>query len=551
MKKAADFKYRARFSQHVALANTLETCVETGADALDGFAVAKAAIKKSQKEIEKLFPASANLDKNFDLIGIHYDAAVVNHFNKWGQGISMATALKLKDLFIHKPNNVEHDEVKIIGHTVNAYFSEHGLGGKYLTDKEAKGRTDRVDISLASVLYPRVDEEFVKLALRSTKEDDALYHFVSASWEIAFDEYHIALGSNELDEAEIITDPEEIKHYTQFLKSKKGSGVTPDGLIVNQLIVGDAIPVGIGFTSKPAGEVKGIALRNPLKEKKTKKKKKKAVANDENISQNEKEHVNSDKAILNSNMDKKDNNEATATAALLAEIQGIVSKGKTQEEMQASVTLAIKTAVEDCNGEYAKDLKAEQDAKAKLEKTLSDLQEKFDDLDGKFTTSSETLKTLEDEKVAQLAVATLNERVGELDEEYELTDEARASIISDIKEMDDDNFEGYKTKLSTFLAASRKENIAQANTERQEAIDAEVKAEVAKVTSTDATKTETETATASTEEKVEKEASLEDALETATASEATVSASSDNKEQDIMKRFEKAFEGDNKIQIKV
>ena len=542
MKKAEDFKYKAKFSQPVAIAKAIED-TDLGED---GFCIARAALKKSKKEIKKLFPNKTNLDKNFDLIGIYYDAAVVNHFNKWGQGISMDTALKIKDLFIHKPNNVEHEESKIIGHTVNAFFSEHGKDGKFLTDKEVKGRTDRVDISLASVLYPRVDEEFAKIVLRSTQEDDPFYHVVNASWEVAFDQYYIALGSNELEEAEIITDPEEIKYYSQFLKSRKGSGVTPDGVIVNQLIIGDALPVGIGFTSQPAGEVQGVSLRDPIKKKKKTKKRKKALANNKNISQNVNHDVNLDKALINSNM-KEETKEA---AALLKSIEDIVSKGKSQEEMKASVAEALKEAVVSCNEEYAEDLRKEKEEKEELSKTLADLQEKYDSLKKDFDDSSSKLGEIEAERAEQLAIATVNERVSELDEEYELTDEARANIIADIKDLDEEGFAAYKDKLSVFLAASKKENIALANEKKQKEIDAKVKEEVAKASSPDKSE-ETKNTQETVESKDEaEEVEVEDVLETAVASDAVVSATTDDKEQDVFEKFAKAFEGENKIQIR-
>ena len=63
-----------------------------------------------------------DLEKNIDLLAVAFNAAVVNRFNKNGDGIDSETAVAVKDYFVHKPTNIEHDRDKIVGHIVSAGF---------------------------------------------------------------------------------------------------------------------------------------------------------------------------------------------------------------------------------------------------------------------------------------------------------------------------------------------------------------------------------------------------------------------------------------------
>ena len=51
----------------------------------------------SLESLRPLIPASIDLDKNIDLLGVAFNAAVVNKFNKNGDGIDSEAAVKIKD----------------------------------------------------------------------------------------------------------------------------------------------------------------------------------------------------------------------------------------------------------------------------------------------------------------------------------------------------------------------------------------------------------------------------------------------------------------------
>ena len=56
-----------------------------------------------------------------------------------------------------------------------------------------------------------VDRRFAELLNKSVDPDSPMHNQVSASWEIGFNDYQIAVGSENLSEAEIVTDEKQIE----------------------------------------------------------------------------------------------------------------------------------------------------------------------------------------------------------------------------------------------------------------------------------------------------------------------------------------------------
>ena len=241
--KDCNFKYKATFPSNLVYASS----------DVDFLNISTA----SADHLGELIPEDIDLNKNIDLIAVAFDAAVVNDFNKNGDAIASSAAMSIKDLFIHKPCNIEHQKEKIVGHIVSAGFSQFGEGEDFI--EVAADETGLFNISLGAVVYKTVVPEFADMMLDASDPDSESYQEISASWEIGFNEYAIAIGPN-VASAEIITDPEEVEALSSNLKSFGGSGEL-DGRPINRLIVGDIYPLGIGFTNNPAANVKGVMVK--------------------------------------------------------------------------------------------------------------------------------------------------------------------------------------------------------------------------------------------------------------------------------------------------
>ena len=212
--------------------------------------------KANIDNLKPLIPTNVDLDKNIDLMGVAFNAAVVNEFNKNGDGISTKTAIDSVQQFVHKPTNIEHDKKKVVGHIVNAGFSDYADSRILINVDE--NEQDPFNIALGAVVYKTVDKEFFETLKRSTDPKSKVHNKVSASWEVGFSDYKIAVGSRNLKEAEIISDPNQIQEMKAMLRGFGGKGRMKDGTPLYRLIVGNVYPLGIGFTMKPAANVKGV-----------------------------------------------------------------------------------------------------------------------------------------------------------------------------------------------------------------------------------------------------------------------------------------------------
>ena len=165
-----------------------------------------------------IIPEGIDFTKNIDLVGVAFNAAVANRFNKNGDGIDSKTALAIKDYFIHKPTNIEHQRNKVVGHVVGASLSSFG-DNKLISEEEAELEDGPFNIALSAVVYKTVNPQFATLIEKSVDSEDELYQKVSASWEVGFNDYDIVLGNANLREGEVISDEGQKEEFRQFLKA--------------------------------------------------------------------------------------------------------------------------------------------------------------------------------------------------------------------------------------------------------------------------------------------------------------------------------------------
>jgi hypothetical protein len=492
-----------------------------------------AGINLSQANIQNLrslIPTSVDLKKNIDLMGVAFNAAVVNEFNKNGDGINTKTAIESIQQFIHKPTNIEHNKKKIVGHIVNAGFSDYS--DSTILINVDKDEQDPFHIALGAVVYKTIDKEFFDLLQKSTDPENKMYNTVSASWEIGFSEYKIAVGSKNLKEARIISDPKEVQEMKGALKAFGGKGVTEDGEPVYRLITGNVYPLGIGFTLKPAANVKGVISNEYKKEENLKEDSDKAQAArlekiSDKISQNLKNTVNNTKI-----MDLE---------TLLSELKDSLAEKKFSEEAVAGMTSTFAEAIKQKDDEYKASLEAAEQEKAEIASAREELQASVEAIKEELKAAQERIESFEAEKKAEEAVARFNARMEEIDSIYDLEESDSSFIAEKIKGLDDteESFASFKDELAVFWASKNKE----AKAKQEEAIAARVEAEIEKRLNT----AEASEATEAKEEAVAEEVDVEEALENA---EATEEALPNNNEAQASKttlkeKFAAAFSREN------
>ncbi len=496
--------------------------------------------RASLENLHELMPQDINLEENIDLLALAYNAAVINMFNKNDDGMDTATAMRVVNNFLHKPTNIEHDKSKVVGHIVTAGFSSYnGDENRILSMQEASEMKDPFNLSLGSVVYKYANPNFTKLVLRSLDPNDTMYRKVSTSWEVGFASYQIALGSQNLKDAEIITNPKHIKEMKGKLKAYKGSGKLSDGTRIYRLLTGDIFPLGIGFTGKPAADVEGIIGylgANPEVDIKDERDKKSyfnfkkddfSKKTDKSISQILAMDVNNKKETI---MDVE---------KILSEVQALLVEKKFSEEAVASMSSVFADAIKQKDAEYRASLTKAEEEKTAIAKEQEELKASVSDLQAKLSDATQKITEFENFKKQEEAVARFNSRMEVIDQAYELDDEDRQVLADDLKGLADteEAFASYQSKLAIMWRGKNKEAKASLDKTIQERIDAEVAKKIASISKASETKTE----------ETEKELA-EKALDKAEASEQGLPNSNEAASQQqptLREKFASAFSREN------
>jgi len=493
--------------------------------------------KASLDELKKLSP-KIDFEDNPDLLGVSFNLAVPNMINNNGDGISGATASKIAKRFMNKYLNIEHNKERVVGHITNYSFNRIS-DNKFLTEEEVGKSLDPVYLSVAGVIYKTVDKKFTSLMLRNSDPKDSFYNSISASWEIGFSNYYLAVGSQSLKDADIITDPKQIEEFAPFLKAKGGSGKLKDGTPVYRLIVGEIYPLGGGFTTNPAAQVNGVvAFENApsfhLQEDENKNEETEAT---ENCIQEVQAFLSNKKS--NSILERK--NVKTINhmdlEKLITELKSALLEKKFGEEAVASMTSHFAEAIKQKDAEYRDSIAAEKAAKDKAEKLYNETVASVESMKAELAKTQEELNKIKEAKAQEEAVARINARVGELDAAYDLSDEDRKLIIGEVQALEatEEAFASYKEKFSAVWKHKNKEFIKAQAAEIEKKISEQVEArlkEVSKASATPEVKVE--------EQKADVAAALDNATATNKAPDSKVAV-----EQSFREKFAKAFSREN------
>lgn len=388
-------------------------------------------------EVKEFLP-SIDTAVNLDLLPVAFNACVVNRANKNKDIIDTETALAVYKHFINKPINIEHNRQRVIGVILTAGFSEFGTDSP-LTEEQVKNINSPFNITLGGVIWRIVCPELAEHIEESGDPTSDKYLSVSASWELGFTGYKIALmesGLKNLAEAKtIIVNAEEIDKIKDKLTACGGDGKFDD-LFMYRMPAYDVLPLGIGFTEKPAAEVKGVVTSTPPPStSKSVNPTEAEMVEAEKISQSIKSAVKIERNInmkITSLKDITDETLSQCTASAIAEfIATELKKGSDEWEQQKN---ALNTQLAQAQTDSQK-LQTEQ---AKLQEQLQKV--------------LATVETLTAEKTERENVDKFNSRMSTIVAEYELDDEVRAAIVEEVKALaSDEDFAKWQNKAKVLL----------------------------------------------------------------------------------------------------
>tara|TARA_B100000214_G_scaffold312959_1_gene245397 strand:+ start:691 stop:2985 length:2295 start_codon:yes stop_codon:yes gene_type:complete len=530
------YKYTAKFNEEIIASSRIES---------GEWMLSNASLDK----LRPLIPEDINFEKNIDLIGVAFNAAVVNRFNKNDDGIDTKTALAIKDYFVNKPTNIEHQKQKVVGHIVSSAFSKFG-SNEIIDDSTAKKIDGPFNIACAAVVYRTVNRQFADLI---EAEDGIFDHKISASWEIGFNEYSIAVGSENLEEAEVVTDPVKIEELAGYLKANEGPGELEDGTKVYRLVTGDIYPLGIGFTTNPAADVEGLVLKQNKDE--TPEEEAITLALDicpecirvedkfiKNLKTDENKISHSTKQVVNSN--HTNHLKHIMENDILEKLERVLTEHDYAKEFSKEAVANIGTVVQEAIKQKSDEYVAEKEKAANAEKELLESRENFEktvaEVEEKLSAAEEKIAALEAESAERDAKEAFNARMGLIDELYELEDEDRKILASELGSLEtsEEAFAQYQEKLSVIWKHKNKEFIQAQEEQFAAKLEEEVEKRIAEI------------GVASSTAEAEADVTVETAMENMEEENSPVPANSEasaETPESIEDKFRKAFSKENFI----
>ena len=463
---ALPFKYVCRFSEYLTASTSSPKELVSQA---------------SLDSLREVIPEEIDFQKNIDLLGVAFNGALANRFNKNGDGIDSQTAIAIKDYFIHKPTNIEHQRDKVVGHIIGASLSSFGEN-RIISTEEAQVTDSPFNIALSAVIYKTVNPRFAELVQNSVDEEHEHYHKVSASWEVGFNEYSIVLGSRDLREAEVIDDEEKKEELRQCLKAYGGTGKTEDGVEVYRLITGNIYPLGIGFTANPAADVQGLVMEQQSESQFGLKSARDASFEEikikNTILKEKSSHSLKDDVNFNNDFKLQKIMEKEILQQVTETLEAQASSKKLSEEAIASITKVFHDAIVQKSEQWQNDKETMEKEKEGLVKASEEAVKELQELRAQFSNTSEEVEKLRTEISARETADKFNERMSELDDEFELEDEDRVVLASDLKSLEpsDEAYASYKEKLAVMW----KHKTKAFQEDQQQALEAKIEEQVQK-----------------------------------------------------------------------
>jgi|MDSZ01.3.fsa_nt_gb hypothetical protein len=492
------------------------------------------------------FIPDIDTEKNIDLLPIAFNAFVANRVNKNDDVLDGETAVLIAENFINKPINIEHDRHKVIGTILNVGFSEFGTD-KSLAASDIKNIDGPFNVTLGGVLWRVVNNSLTDMIEEASDPTSPFYQKISASWELGFDDYQLVLlpdGKKNIEDAEILTDEEEIGEAKANLRSLGGTGEYKDKKIYRKT-VGNVVPLGIGLTENPAADVVGVATESSNKDKENLFEEK-----EEKIEKAQEEGIITENRVFEKNSSHVQETDVIENKDSVMEIKSIndINEETLKEVSASSVTEFIQSELEKASEEFAAEKVALEDAvKAESEKNEA-LQTEHNAVKEELDKLKANLEQLEAEKIERDRIETFNERMSTLDDQYVLSDAERELIASEIKDMGEEDFSAYATKLEVFLKDKSKEAIAEKEAAASEEVVAETTEVVEETVASEEVKAEevTEEAAAEVqEETASEEEVIEEAIDQAEQVEAGIPVTAPAEEPTVQDKYKDAFSIDN------
>ncbi len=391
-------------------------------------------------DLEKFVP-NVDTEENYDLLPVAFNAFVANRVNKNGDVVDTETALAMYKNFINKPVNIEHNRKSVIGTILTAGFSSFGED-KPLTEEEVKESKEPFNITLGGIVWKITDQDLANKIENSSDPTSEDYMNISASWELGFNDYNIVVVEDgeekNIGNAKEISDPKEIEELESKLRGFGGEGKLEDGSCIYRKVINKVIPLGIGLTEAPAADVKGVLTASEEKED-TQIEAEVAEQKEEKISQNTKTNVSIRKV-----------------EAMKIENITDINDESLQTLKASAIHEYIKESLRDASEKFSSEKQEKDGALSEAQEKHEGLLKEQESLKAELESVKEKLASLETEKAEREMLERFNQRMASFDERYDLTDEDRKVLASQVKDLSDEEFAAFDQNMTVLLSSKEK-----------------------------------------------------------------------------------------------
>ena len=222
------------------------------------------------------------------------------------------------------------------------------------------------------------------------------------------------------------------------------------------------------------------------------------------------------------------------------------------EETVASISKVFSDAIKEKSEQYVADLEKAKAEKEEASQAQASLQDKVLEVEEQLKSTKEKLQALEQENNAREAEVRFNSRMEALSEVYELDDEDRQILATELSDLDESEevFSSYQEKLSKIWKHKNKDFIAAEQKAFEERVAQEVSKRLETVSAAETSEKEQSVEVAEASE-TEQDSSdeVEDALENIQVEDAAVVNNNESSSEgdSLRERFAKTFKESVKI----
>lgn len=441
--------------------------------------------------LRKLAPSKEEIASNPDLSYIVFNGAVSSLVNLNHDCIDNETAAKISKSFVNKFIDIEHSRSQCVGVITNSGFSTF-KDNQLVTADSLAGNNEPHNMAFCGVIWKFVDSYLHDMLEEAADSESYLYRKISASWELGFNEYCIARGSRNLNQAQIIKDEKEIERLSKYLVCNGGSGFDDTNTEVYRLICGEVVPLGMGLVRKPAASVNGVLPiesddedENESEDDSEDDKEEEEDEEEENYETEAAEKCNDDCDCGCTNCDKSYakideiqniNEKLDDFTQILAKTQNAISqinknivnqrkimKFNDIDSLLDNLEIAEASAVTrdsirqffaatvDQAGAQFSAITQEKEAK---ENELAVALDQFNETKTKLDALTQELAALKDEAEKNHKLNVFNDRVNSLAEAYVINDNVRKVLAKQIKDLDDEAYASWLDEDAKVVLAA-------------------------------------------------------------------------------------------------